>query len=77
MHHIVHLLKQKGYWIESSDALRHVLAKMNATAVTDQDFLRKLFNDPDLTMINKNTYTRKLLNGHHIQETVFGEPILA
>ena len=71
---IVKLLQKPGVWIESSDALRHVLNKLHAPAVTGQDFLRRLFNDPNLTMLDERTYTRTLQNGTKITETVFGHP---
>jgi hypothetical protein len=73
---IVKLLQKPGVWIESSDALRHVLNKLHAPAVTGQDFLRRLFNDPNLTMIDERTYTRILHDGTKITETVFGHPRL-
>ena len=69
------LLQKPGWWIESSDAMRAVLLKLNAVAITDEAFLQRLFNDPDLRMINENTYTRKI-NSATITETVFGHPIL-
>ena len=64
-----------GWWIESSDALRGTLKKLNSTAITDVDILRKLFNDPQLTMIDKDTYRRTLSDGKEVIETVFGNPI--
>ena len=68
------LLGLPGWWIESSDAMQHILKKLNAPAVTDQDVLKQLFNDPDLRMIDRDTYTRKLPNGQDVTETVFGNP---
>lgn len=73
---ITRLLQKPGVWIESSDALRHVLNKLHTPAVTGQDFLRRLFNDPNLTMLDDNTYVRVLQNGTKIKETVFGHPKL-
>lgn len=70
------LLQRPGVWIESSDALRHVLHKMNAPAVTDEQFLQNLFGDPNLVMMNADTYRRTLQNGAEIEETVFGQPTL-
>lgn len=69
------LLELPGWWIESSDALRGTLKKLNSTAITDVDILRKLFNDPQLTMIDKDTYRRTLSDGKEVIETVFGNPI--
>lgn len=74
--HMVSLLSKPGVWIESSDALRHVLNKLNAPAITDVNFLRKLFNDPTLEMTDHNSYVRTLQNGVKIEETVFGHPRL-
>lgn len=70
------LLTKNGVWIESSDAMRHVLKKLNSTPITDQDFLRKLFNDNELTMVDIDTYERMLTDGTVVRETVFGKPIL-
>ena len=68
------LLNLSGWWIESSDAMRHILKKLNAPAVTDVEVLKKLFNDPDLTMLDADTYTRTLPTGGKVTETVFGNP---
>jgi len=53
-----------------------VLNKLHAPAVTGQDFLRRLFNDPTLKMVDDNTYVRTLPDGTKIKETVFGHPRL-
>lgn len=76
MSKIQELLSKKGWWIESSDAMRHVLKKLNVPAVTDEKFLQQLFNDPNLRMIDSDTYIRHLQNGTKIKETVFGNPVL-
>lgn len=68
------LLRLPGWWIESSDAMRAVLKKYNAPAVTDVKVLRKLFNDPKLMMVDADTYTRILQDGGKVSETVFGNP---
>lgn len=68
------LLRLPGWWIESSDAMRAVLKKYNAPAVTDVKVLKKLFNDPNLTMVDADTYTRTLQGGGKVSETVFGNP---
>jgi len=70
------LLQQSGWWIESSDALQAVLRKTSAPAVTDVKFLKQLFRDPDLQMVDDDTYMRVLGNGQQIFETVFGKPII-
>lgn len=76
IHKMLDLLKKPGVWIESSDALRHVLHKMNAPSVKDERFLQQLFNDQSLHMVQDDTYRRTLHNGQEIQETVFGQPKL-
>ena len=72
----VELLSKNGYWIESSDAMRAVLKKLNVPAVTDAETLKKLFNDPKLQMISTDTYIRVLPTGKKIIETVFGNPVI-
>lgn len=70
------LLTTNGWWIESSDAMRHVLLKLNLAPVKDEQFLQQLFNDKSLNMIDDNTYQRKLPGGNVVRETVFGNPVL-
>jgi hypothetical protein len=69
------LLQRNGWWIESSDAMRAVLLKLNAPVVTDPRLLQQLFNDPRLTMTDKYTYVRAL-GSKTVTETVFGNPVL-
>jgi len=69
-------LQKNGWWIESSDALQSVLRTTAAPAITDENFLRKLFQDPKLKMIDADTYVRTLGNGREITETVFGKPVI-
>lgn len=71
---IQQLLSKPGVWIESSDAMRHVLKKLNVPAVTDERLLQQLFNDPKLKMIDDDTYVRQLSDGTKVTETVFGSP---
>lgn len=73
---IQELLSNPGVWIESSDAMRHVLKKLNVPSITNEKFLQKLFNDPNLKMIDDDTYVRFLPDGKKIIETVFGNPKL-
>lgn len=73
---IIDMLSRDGVWIESSDAMRAVLKKLNAPAVADEKFLQRLFNDPELKMIDTDTYQRKLPDGSTVRETVFGSPKL-
>lgn len=70
------LLNQQGWWIESSDAMRHVLMKLNAPTVNDLRTLQALFNDPNLEKVDNVTYDRQLANGTAIRETVFGHPVI-
>ena len=69
-------MSRPGIWIESSDAMRHLLQKLNVPVVTDEQFLQQLFNDPKLKMIEDDLYSRVLPNGNRISETVFGDPKL-
>lgn len=70
------LLGKSGWWIESSDAMQHILRKLQVPAVTDVGILKALFNSPDIVMNSNDTYTRKLTTGQVITETVFGKPII-
>jgi hypothetical protein len=70
------LLSKNGTWIESSDAMRHVLLKLNLQPVTDKSLLQALFQNPNLEMVDDYTYRRTLQNGQTITETVFGKPTL-
>lgn len=70
------LLGKQGWWIESSDAMRHVLKKSGLPAVEDESFLQRLLNDPNLSMIDQQTYVRMLSDGTKVTETVFGHPVL-
>lgn len=69
------MLQRTGWWIESSDAMRHILSR-ELEPVTDVALLRRLFNDDDLTMVDHMTYIRRLPTGQQIKETVFGNPQL-
>lgn len=73
---LLSLLAVPGIWIESSDALRHVLKKLNMPPITNEKFLQTLFNDQNLKMIDNDTYIRKLTTGETVYETVFGKPTL-
>lgn len=73
---IQQLLTKPGIWIESSDAMRHLLKKLNVPSINDEQFLQKLFNDPKLKMINDDTYVRVLPTSGKVTETVFGRPKL-
>jgi hypothetical protein len=70
------LLLTPGWWIESSDAMRATLKKLNVPSVKDLQLLQALFNDPNLEMFDKDTYDRRLPSGTVIRETVFGYPQL-
>jgi len=70
------LLAKPGVWIESSDAMRAVLKKLNVPTVTDLNTLQALFNDPTLEKFDNDTYDRRLPSGKVVRETVFGNPKL-
>jgi hypothetical protein len=70
------LLTKPGIWLESSDAMRAVLKKLNVPAVEDVRILQALFNDPYLEMFDNDTYDRRLPSGKVVRETVFGNPKL-
>jgi len=70
------LLHKDGWLIESSDAMRHVLKKLNAPVVTDEEFLQQLFPNSNLRMIDTDMYSRELSDGSIVHETVFGNPTL-
>lgn len=70
------LLSRQGWWMESSDAMEHILKRIGLTPVADEHFLKTLFNDPHLRMVDDDSYVRKLGNGQLIRETVFGQPKL-
>lgn len=73
---IQQLLSKPGVWVESSDAMRHLLKKLNVPSVNDEQFLQQLFNDSNLKMIDGDTYVRVLPDGNKVTETVFGNPKL-
>lgn len=72
------MLNKRGIWVEASDAMEHVLYKMSAPYVDDEDFARKLFPNTDLKFTGKRPgqYTRKLQDGKRVTETIFGKPQL-
>ena len=70
------LLNRPGWWMESSDAMEHLLKKVGLTPVSDERFLKALFNDPNLKMADEDSYVRQLQGGQTIRETVFGNPSL-
>lgn len=73
---MVHQLGKNGWWVESSDAMEHILKKAGLKPVSDVNTLRRLFNDPKLTMTDDDSYTRKTPNGQLLNETVFGNPVI-
>lgn len=72
---LVSQLTKPGWWLESSDAMQHIMLKMGQRPITDERFLQRLFNDPNLRMINDKQYTRKISHGT-ITESAFGNPTL-
>jgi hypothetical protein len=73
---IQQMLTKPGVWLESSDAMRHILKKLSIPAVEDLKTLQALFNDPFLEMVDNDTYDRRLPGGKVVRETVFGNPTL-
>jgi hypothetical protein len=72
---MIEMLGQRGYWLEGSDAMRAVLKRYQVPAISNEQFLQRLFNDSQLRMVDKSTYQRRLSN-RVITESVFGKPIL-
>lgn len=72
---MIEMLSTRGYWLEGSDAMRAVLKKFQVPAVSNEQFLQRLFNDSQLRMVDHDTYQRKLSN-KIITESVFGKPVL-
>ena len=72
------LLNKKGIWVEASDAMEHVLYKLGAPYVDDEEFARKVFPDTNLKMTGKRgQYTRRLKDSpKRVTETIFGQPAL-
>jgi hypothetical protein len=72
------LLKKKGWWIEASDAMEHLLYKDSSIPfLDDEPLLQQLFPKTDLKLsVNsqkKGRYTR-VVGGKKIEESVFGQP---
>lgn len=74
---LVKELSMPGTWVEASNALEKVLLKRGVKPVTDVKLLQTLFNDPNLKMISDTSYSRSILDGKIIHETVFGHPRIA
>jgi hypothetical protein len=73
---LAEMLNKPGWWIESSGALRSVLARRGCPIVTNQRILQGLFPNTGLEMIDDSTYSRHLPEGGTVTETVFGNPRL-
>lgn len=67
------LLEIDGWWIETGGALRIRLLKDGIHAVNEPILLRRLFKDPNLTMVSDHTYTR-MIGDDMIRESSFGRP---
>lgn len=72
------LLSKRGIWAEASNAMEHVLYKMGAPYVDDEEFARKVFPNTDLRFTGKRgQYTRQLReSSNRVTETIFGQPVL-
>lgn len=73
---LVEMLGKPGWWIESSGALRSVLARRGCPVVSNHRLLQGLFPNTGLKMIDNATYSRHLSQGETVTETVFGNPRL-
>jgi len=72
---IISQLQKPGWWVECSDKMRFILKAKGAPVVSNERMLRRLFQDPDLKMIDDFTYTRHCKNGL-LTESVFGDPTI-
>lgn len=66
------LLNKSGWWLEGSDAMRHVLKKMSVPVVDDERTLNALFPNSNLSMIDDHSYTRLLPNGKKFTKLCLG-----
>ena len=72
---LVSILKDGGYWIESSDKVESILYKNDVPYVDSEKELKIIFPNSYLKFIgDKGKYIRKLSSGKSVKETVFGLP---
>ena len=70
------MLNQSGVWVESSDAVEHVLYKTGVSYVDSEEEAQKIFPDSNLKFIgDKGKYTRSI-GSKQVKETIFGKPKL-
>lgn len=71
------LLSQNGYWVEASDALEHIMYKLQVPYVNSEEYAQRIFPKTEVTFIgDRGKYHRKLTNEKVIKETIFGKPKL-
>lgn len=71
------LLNKKGVWIEASDAVEHILYKMDAPYVDNEKLAQKIFPGKNLKFLNdKGKYSRSVGENKKIKESIFGKPTL-
>ena len=70
------LLNTNGVWVEGSDAVEHILYKMNVEYVDNEELAQRIFPDSNLKFIgDRGKYTRSI-GSKEIKETIFGKPQL-
>lgn len=70
------LLSKRGWWVEASDALEHILYKSGVGYVKDEEDARKIFPKSNLEFTgNRGQYTRNA-GSKKVKETIFGIPIV-
>ena len=67
-------LGKRGWWIEASDAIEHIMYKLGVRYIEDEVEAQKVFPNTDLKMTgNRGQYTRKA-GSKTVRETIFGYP---
>lgn len=76
LNRLKNLLSKKGYWVEASDAMEHILYKMGVRYIDNEEEAQKVFPKSNLQMTgDRGKYTRELgSSGKRIKETIFGYP---
>ena len=69
---MVVLLNGKGWWVEASGALEHILYKKNVKYINDEAVLKRVF--PDATFIDDRGKYKRAIKNKTIIETMFGNP---
>jgi hypothetical protein len=69
---LVVLLNGKGWWVEASGALEHILYKKNVKYINDEAVLKRVF--PNATFIDDRGKYKRAIKNKTIIETMFGNP---